>query len=115
MSISTYMETGLTEIRTYIIGREGHIYLGDDSVSRQHAEITLVNNKIRVRDLNSTNGIYLLNGKNVTRIHEQYVEPDQPLMIGKNKCTVQELLDSLERTEMTYSENLVDRAERASL
>ncbi len=103
MSSNVYLESGLTEIRTYVIGREGHIYLGDDSVSRQHAEITLVNNRIRVRDLNSTNGVYLLNGKKVTRIHEEYVEPHQPLMIGKNKCTIQDLLDSLERTEITYS------------
>ena len=103
MSTNAYLESGLTKIRTYVVGREGHIYLGDDSVSRQHAEITLINDRIRVRDLNSTNGVFLVNGKKVRRIHEEYVEPNQPIVIGKNKCTIQGLLDSLERTEMTYS------------
>ena len=48
------------ESRTYIIGREGHIFLNDKTVSKQHAEIQIMNGEIYLRDLESTNGTYLV-------------------------------------------------------
>jgi len=83
------------EGRSYIVGREGHIYLGDSSISRQHAEIKFIDGKIRLRDLGSTNGIYLVKGNRAVRIQESYVQPQQPIVIGRCRCTVQELLKSL--------------------
>ena len=83
------------EDRTYIIGREGHIYLGDPSISRRHAEIRISGGKIFLRDLDSTNGIYLvINGK-MQRIRHECVLPRQPIVIGNIHCTVQELLHSM--------------------
>ena len=83
---------GSAEGRTYIIGREGHIYLSDSSVSRQHAEIKFVDGKIRLRDLNSSNGIYVIKDKQAIRFKEGFVSSHQPIVIGRKQCTVQSLL-----------------------
>lgn len=80
------------EGQTYIVGREGHIYLGDSSVSRQHAEISFIDGKILLRDLGSTNGIFLKTNNGTERFHEGYVKPQQRILIGKKPCTVQSLL-----------------------
>jgi pSer/pThr/pTyr-binding forkhead associated (FHA) protein len=50
----------LTGART-LVGRspEAQIRLGDDGVSRAHAEILLDDGRVRVRDLGSTNGTFL--------------------------------------------------------
>ena len=83
---------GSVEGRTYIVGREGHIYLGDSSVSRQHAEIKFIDGKIRLRDLNSSNGIYVIKDKQAIRFKEGFVSSHQPIVIGRKQCTVQSLL-----------------------
>ena len=80
------------EGKTYIIGREGHIYLNDPSVSRQHAEIKFVAGRIRLRDLNSTNGTYLLEANKRVQVQEGFVQPHQPISIGNRECTVHGLL-----------------------
>lgn len=83
------------EGRTYIVGREGHIYIGDLSVSRQHAEIKFIDGKIRLRDLASTNGIFLIKDNRTVRFQEGYVKLQQPILIGKQQCTVHSLLSIL--------------------
>lgn len=83
---------GSMEGRTYIVGREGHIYIGDLSVSRQHAEIKFINGRIRLRDLSSTNGIFLVKDNRAVRFQEGFVKPLQPILIGKQRCTVHSLL-----------------------
>lgn len=87
--------SGAVEGRSYIIGREGHIYLGDSSISRQHAEIKFIDGKILLRDLGSTNGIYLVKGNRAVRIQQDYVQANQQIVIGQCRCTVQELMKSL--------------------
>lgn len=89
------IKTGSMEGRTYIVGREGHIYLGDSSISRHHAEIKFIDGKIRLRDLGSTNGIYLVRNNRALRIQQDYVEMHQPIVIGRHHCTVQSLLKAL--------------------
>lgn len=82
--------------RTLIVGREGHIFLGDDSVSRHHAEISFADGKILLRDLESTNGIYLVRNNRAVRFRQEYVELNQPIVIGRHQCTVQSLLRALD-------------------
>ena len=82
--------------RTLIVGREGHIFLGDDSVSRHHAEISFADGKILLRDLGSTNGIYLVRNNRAVRFRQGYVDPDQPIVIGRHQCTVNSLLRALD-------------------
>lgn len=86
---------GSLEGRTYIVGREGHIYVGDSSVSRQHAEIKFIDGRIHLRDLDSANGVYLIKGNKAVRFQEGYVTPQQPILIGRQQCTVQSLLTIL--------------------
>ncbi len=83
---------GLRDGQTYIIGREGDIQIDSPSVSRQHAEMVIKNSRVFLRDLNSTNGIFLLVEEQRVRLTEGYISHDQPLMIGKVKCTLRSLL-----------------------
>jgi pSer/pThr/pTyr-binding forkhead associated (FHA) protein len=66
MSNRLSKEFGLIDGHTYIIGRESevyledHIYINSPSVSRRHAAMKIKNGRIWLRDLNSTNGTYLI-------------------------------------------------------
>ncbi len=82
--------------RTLVVGREGHIFLGDASVSRHHAEISFVDGKIYLRDLDSTNGIYLVRNGRAVRFRQGYVELHQPIVIGRHQCTVHGLIQALD-------------------
>ena len=82
----------------YIIGREGAVYLDDyiyinsPTVSRRHAEMKIKNGRIYLRDLNSTNGTYLIENDSLVSFKEGYVSPSQPIVIGEVKCTINGLL-----------------------
>ncbi len=82
-----------TENRTYIIGREGHIYINDATVSKQHAEIQVINGEVYLRDLNSTNGTYLIKNNRLLPFHEGYVQINQPIVLGNRQYTVKSLLE----------------------
>ena len=98
MSNSLSKDWGLIEGQTYIIGRqgpvcmEGYIYLDSPTVSRSHAAMKIKNGRIYVRDLDSTNGIYFVENDGLVRFDEGYVNPSQPIMIGKVGCTIQSLI-----------------------
>jgi pSer/pThr/pTyr-binding forkhead associated (FHA) protein len=81
------------ESRTYIIGREGHIYLDDKTVSKQHAEIQIMNGEIYLRDLQSTNGTYLVKNNRLVAFAEGYVQMNQPVVIGNKQYTIRRLLE----------------------
>ncbi len=104
MNSKTSIAVGAMEGKTYIVGREGHIYVRDSSVSRQHAEIKFVDGRIRLRDLDSTNGTYLIDENRRVQVLEGYVKPDQPIAIGTWQCTVQSLL-ALVGVFATYSDD----------
>jgi hypothetical protein len=104
MSKGTPIGVEAMEGKTYIIGREGHIYVGDSSVSRQHAEIKFIDGRIRLRDLDSTNGTYLVRGDSRVQVSEGYVKPHQPIVFGNWLCTVHNLLVNV-GVFATYSDN----------
>ncbi len=81
------------ESRTYIIGREGHIYINDPTVSKQHAEIQVINGEVYLRDLESTNGTYLIKNNRLVPFHEGYVQLHQSIVLGNRQYTVQSLLE----------------------
>lgn len=87
------MEICNMESRTYIIGREGHIFLDDKTVSKQHAEIQIVNGEIYLRDLQSTNGTYLVKNNRLVPFAEGYVQLNQPIVIGNRQYTIKKLLE----------------------
>jgi len=79
--------------RTYIIGREGHIYINDPAVSKQHAELQIINGEIFIRDLGSTNGTFLVLNQRLVPIHEGYVQINQLIVLGNKQYTVRALLE----------------------
>ena len=81
------------ESRTYIIGREGHIYINDPTVSKQHAEIQIVNGEVYLRDLESTNGTFLIKNNRLVPFNEGYVQLHQPIVLGNRQYTVRSLLE----------------------
>ena len=89
---------GLVDGHTYIIGREGevyiedHIYINSPSVSKRHAAMKIKNGRIYLCDLDSTNGIYLMENDSLVPFKEGYVSPSQSIAIGKVKCTINSLL-----------------------
>ena len=83
---------GLIDGQTYIIGRRGHIRLHSPIVSKAHASIIIKNEKFYLRDLNSTNGTYLINNNSLVNFEEGYVTPQQPIVIGNVRCTIFRLL-----------------------
>ncbi len=87
------MELDNMESRTYIIGREGHIYLDDKTVSKRHAELQIMNGEIYLRDLQSTNGTYLVKNNRLIAFAEGYVQLNQAVVIGNKQYTIRKLLE----------------------
>jgi len=81
------------ESRTYVIGREGHIYINDPTVSKQHAEIQVINGEIYLRDLESTNGTFLVKNQRLVAFKEGYVQINQAVVLGNRHYTIQQLLE----------------------
>ncbi|MCP4331856.1 MAG: FHA domain-containing protein [Gammaproteobacteria bacterium] len=81
------------ESRTYVIGREGHIYINDPTVSKQHAEIQIAKGEVYLRDLGSTNGTYLIKNNRLVPFNEGYVQLRQPIVIGNRQYTIHSLLE----------------------
>lgn len=92
MNLGFSTEFGLRDGQAYIIGREGDIQIDCPTVSKQHAEMIIKNRRAYLRDLKSTNGIFLVLGEQLVRLKEGYVSHDQLLKIGKVKCTLRGLL-----------------------
>ena len=82
----------LMEGRTFILGREGHIYIDSTTASKHHAEIRVVDGKIYLRDLGSTNGTFIRKKKALVRFDEGFVNPLQPIVIGGQSYIIQDLL-----------------------
>jgi pSer/pThr/pTyr-binding forkhead associated (FHA) protein len=72
----------------------GTHYIGieDRRVSRRHAEIYVLNDRIFVRDLGSKNGTFVLEQGRVHRITEGYVRPQQIVSFGGRLERVASLL-----------------------
>ncbi|HKJ50921.1 MAG TPA: FHA domain-containing protein [Gammaproteobacteria bacterium] len=81
------------ENKAYIIGREGHIYVNDPTVSKQHAEIQVINGEVYLRDLGSTNGTFLIKNNRLVPFNEGYVQLHQPIVLGNRQYTIRSLLE----------------------
>jgi len=86
------LDLELMEGRSYIIGREGHIHIDSPIVSKYHAELRIMRRRIYLRDLNSTNGTFLVRGKRVVRFVKGFVSPLQAVVIGNRKYNILDLL-----------------------
>lgn len=92
MSNKNRLNLKLMEGRTFIIGREGHIYIDSPIASKNHAEIRISNGKILLRDLDSTNGTYLVKNKKLVYFESGEVTLDQYISIGGKVHRINQLL-----------------------
>ncbi len=77
----------------YIIGRKGHIHLKDKAVSRHHAELIVSHNEIRLKDLGSANGIFIVKNNRLIPFYDGFVQLNQCIVIGSKRYSIHQLLD----------------------
>jgi pSer/pThr/pTyr-binding forkhead associated (FHA) protein len=82
----------LIEGRRFILGRQGHIFIDSITASNQHAEIRIVNQKIYLRDLDSTNGTFVIKNGAPVRVKKGYVELEDVIIVGGIANSVKDLL-----------------------
>ena len=92
MNDNVIKDIELMEGRTFIIGRRGHIYIDSSTASKHHAEIKIIDGRIYLCDLDSTNGTYLLKNKKKVSFEKGYIDPLQSIVIGGQEHIVQDLL-----------------------
>ncbi len=80
------------EGRILILGRDGHIYIDSPTASKHHAEIRIIDGKVKLRDLGSTNGTFLLKNRKLVQFTEGFVNPLQPIVIGNKPYVINDLL-----------------------
>ncbi len=90
--------------RFLTIGRDGDIKFYDRSVSRQHAVIVISQDSIFLRDLNSTNGTYLVKNNRLVAFSEGYVQLNQTIALGNIYCSVQQLLNLVGADQELYED-----------
>ena len=93
MNTNLSVEIEKMEGRTFIIGKEGHIYIDTPLTSKRHAELKIIAGRIHLRDLNSDNGTYLVKKNVLVNIDEAFVNQFQPIMIGGRRFIVKKLLE----------------------
>ena len=76
---------------SWIVGREGDIFLEWDGVSRHHARIDVSGGQMSVTDLGSTNGSYV-NGRQLVPNVASPVNPGDSILFGKNVSVTYEQL-----------------------
>jgi pSer/pThr/pTyr-binding forkhead associated (FHA) protein len=107
------------EGRSFIIGREGHIYIDSATASKHHAEISIRDGKIYLRDLDSTNGTFLLKNRMRVRFEQGFVNMLQPVVLGGKVFVIKDLLAiandfvALDEGE-TEIESVVDASRRTA-
>ena len=83
------LDLSTLEGQTFVIGREGHIYLHDETVSRKHASIRVSGGRIYLADLGSRNGTYLVKKDQLSIVDGG---PLQQVLIGDHRYRVIDLL-----------------------
>jgi len=92
MKTNPSLNIELMEGRSFILGREGHVYVDSPTASKHHAEISISDGKVYLRDLGSTNGTFLVKNKKLVKFEAGYVNLLQPISIGKRTFVIQDLL-----------------------
>ena len=99
---------GLMDGRSFTIGREGNIRIDSPTASKVHASIKISGKEIYLRDLNSTNGTYLIVNNIAQLFEEGFVGPHQVIVIGGEKCSITNLISmavGFSDAEDTQNEN----------
>jgi pSer/pThr/pTyr-binding forkhead associated (FHA) protein len=88
----TNLHLEFIEGRSFIVGREGHIYIDSPTASKQHAELRIIDGRIHLCDLDSTNGTFLVKDRTWVRFDRGFVDPQQSIVIGGQIHRVVDLL-----------------------
>lgn len=74
----------LSVIKEITLGRdpENIVVIPDPTVSRKHAIITVINDEASIKDLNSTNGTYILENGSFRRISEYKFRGETVVRLG---------------------------------
>lgn len=76
--------------------RDCDVVLADDSISRRHAELTIVGgDKLFITDCNSRNGTLLLKDGREIAIHQEFLYPEDVLRFGSVEMSVKEILKAI--------------------
>ena len=92
MNRNPSIDLGLMEGRIFILGREGHIFVDSNTASKHHAEISIADGKVYLRDLGSTNGTFLLHNKKHVPFEKGHVGLRQSIVVGGKILVIQDLL-----------------------
>jgi predicted component of type VI protein secretion system len=84
--------------RKFTIGRDRvcDVLIGDDSVSRIHAEIWLENGRIMLADRGSSNGTKLLRGGNSTSVSCESLQSGDQVKFGGVTLDLKDLIEAVE-------------------
>ena len=92
--------------RRSVNGEAAHyVGLHDPRVSRRHAEIYVLGERIYLRDLGSKNGTFVLERGRVHRITEAYVRRQQIVSFGGHLQRVANLIDGTARRRLSADED----------
>ncbi len=83
--IKSRVSIDFDDFPTVTIGRspENVVVVPDQEVSRKHAELTLDGESVMLKDLNSSNGTFLYNGKEFERVSDSVeVKPNSIIKFG---------------------------------
>ena len=80
------------EGRIFLLGREGHIFIDSPTASKHHAEISIIDGEVYLRDLDSTNGTFLIKKNGRVPFEKGYIDLRQPIVIGDKALVIQDLL-----------------------
>lgn len=89
--------------KSYIIGRAGDIALYDDTVSRRHARLDVDGDECFLTDLESRNGTYLINEKQLLPFTKGPLTSDMVFAFGECVRTVTQLLGAIPGREAATS------------
>ncbi len=81
--------------RKFTVGREKtcDIPIADDSVSRLHAELTLLDGgQLFLTDCNSSNGTFLIRQGRSQRVRQEFITPADEVRFGEATFPVEDLL-----------------------
>lgn len=80
-------------MKTYIVGRNdsADIQIDDSSVSGQHISITPQSGRWHIKDLNSTNGTFIMNSQGKVEIKDEVLEGSEQLILGSCKVALADM------------------------
>lgn len=85
-------------MKAFKIGRsrKNDVVLPHESVSRAHAELVATENgRYYMTDCDSTLGTFRQKGERWVRIRQEFVDPDEPLMLGEYRTSARGLARAL--------------------